>query len=135
MGMILAVNAGSSSLKFQLLQMPEETIVTKGLFERIRLPHSVLSYEVKGEKKRETLDIPDHGVAVKILLERLMGSRLLPSLDELDGIGQRVVHGGELFSHSVLIDDKVIEQIEEVSELAPLHNPANLIGIRAFRDV
>lgn len=135
MAKIMAINAGSSSLKFQLLEMPNEVVLTKGVVERIGLNDSIFTIEVNGEKKKETRDIADHSVAVKILLEKLTGFGIIESLNEIDGIGHRVVHGGEKFNDSVVITDEVIQGIEEVSELAPLHNPANLIGIRAFRDV
>ncbi|WP_175990687.1 acetate kinase [Bacillus sp. Marseille-Q1617] len=132
---IIAINAGSSSLKFQLFDMPEETVITKGLIERIGLDNAVFNISVNGEKKEEVTDIPDHEVAVKMLLEKLTGFGIIDSLDEIQGIGHRVVHGGEVFNESVLITDEVIEKIEELSDLAPLHNPANLTGIKAFRNV
>ncbi|WP_100373766.1 acetate kinase [Bacillus sp. FJAT-45037] len=135
MAKIIAINAGSSSLKFQLLTMPEEEVLTKGLVERIGLGDGVFTIEVNGEKHKETTDIPDHSVAVKILLEKLTGLNIISSLDEIDGIGHRVVHGGEKFNDSVLITDEVLAGIDEMSELAPLHNPANLVGIRAFKEV
>jgi acetate kinase len=132
---IIAINAGSSSLKFQLFDMPEESVITKGLIERIGLDNAVFNISVNGEKKEEITDIPDHEVAVKMLLEKLTGFGIIDSLNEIQGIGHRVVHGGELFNESVLITDEVIEKIEDLSDLAPLHNPANLTGIKAFRNV
>ncbi|ARK31723.1 acetate kinase [Halalkalibacter krulwichiae] len=135
MAKIIAINAGSSSLKFQLLNMPEETVVTKGLVERIGLGDGIFTIEVDGEKNKETLDIPDHAFAVKTLLDKLTGLGIIQSLEEIEGIGHRVVHGGEKFNDSVLITDEVLSGIEEVSELAPLHNPANVVGIKAFREV
>ncbi|MFC0473251.1 acetate kinase [Halalkalibacter kiskunsagensis] len=135
MANIIAINAGSSSLKFQLLNMPEETVITKGLVERIGLGDGVFTIEVEGEKNTDTLDIPDHAFAVKTLLDKLTGLGIIQSLDEIDGIGHRVVHGGEKFNDSVLITDEVLTGIEEVTELAPLHNPANLVGIKAFKEV
>ncbi|MGP4067470.1 acetate kinase [Halobacillus sp. B29] len=132
---ILAINAGSSSLKFQLIDMPEETVITKGLVERIGLEDAVFTIEVNDEKDKTVTDIPDHGEAVRILLDKLTSNGVINSLDEINGVGHRVVHGGERFSESVLITDQVIQEIEEVSDLAPLHNPANLTGIRAFREV
>ncbi len=130
---ILAVNAGSSSLKFQLIEMPEEKVLSKGLVERIGIADSVFTIEFDDKEDEETRDIPDHAVAVKLLLEKLTSFGVIKSLDEIDGIGHRVVHGGEKFNDSVVITNNVIEEIEEVSDLAPLHNPANLTGIRAFR--
>ncbi|WP_096202681.1 acetate kinase [Bacillus sp. FJAT-45350] len=135
MSKIIAINAGSSSLKFQLLEMPAETVLTKGVVERIGLGDGIFSIEVNGKKKKETFDIPDHAFAVKTLLEKLTNEGIIASLDEIEGIGHRVVHGGEKFNDSVLITDDVLTGIEEVSELAPLHNPANIVGIKAFKDV
>ncbi|MDR4935941.1 acetate kinase [Rossellomorea marisflavi] len=132
---VIAINAGSSSLKFQLFDMPEETVITKGLVERIGLKDSVFTISVNGEKNEEITDIPNHEVAVKMLLDKLTGFGIISSLDEIEGIGHRVVHGGEIFNESVLITDEVLEKIDELSELAPLHNPANLTGIQAFRNI
>ncbi|KSU64162.1 acetate kinase [[Bacillus] enclensis] len=115
--------------------MPEETVITKGLIERIGLDNAVFNISVNGEKKEEVTDIPDHEVAVKMLLDKLTGFGIIGSLDEIQGIGHRVVHGGEVFNESVLITDEVIEKIGELSDLAPLHNPANLTGIKAFKNV
>lgn len=133
MGMILAINAGSSSLKFQLLRMPAEVVVTKGVFDRIGFENAVFSIDVAGQKVTEAHTITNHSEAVQLLLERLTTLHILGSLTEVEGVGHRVVHGGEVFSESVLIDEKVIQKIEAVSELAPLHNPANLVGILAFK--
>lgn len=135
MSKIMAINAGSSSLKFQLLEMPEEAIVTKGIVERIGMNDAVFTIEVDGEKKKETTEIPDHSRAVEILLDKLTKYKIIHSLEEIDGIGHRVVHGGEKFNDSALITDEIEQGIEDVSELAPLHNPANLTGIRAFKTV
>lgn len=132
MAKIIAINAGSSSLKFQLFEMPTEEVITKGLIERIGLNDSIFNITVNGEKQQETLDIPNHEVAVKMLLDKLTTLGIIKSLDEINGVGHRVVHGGEIFHDSVLISDKVLEQIEGLSELAPLHNPANVTGIKAF---
>lgn len=132
---VIAINAGSSSLKFQLFDMPEETVITKGLIERIGLNDAVFNITVNDEKREEVTDIPNHEVAVKMLLEKLTGYGIINSLDEIDGIGHRVVHGGEVFNESVLITDEVVSKIEELSDLAPLHNPANLTGIKAFHNV
>lgn len=135
MAKIIAINAGSSSLKFQLFDMPSETVITKGLVERIGINDSIFTITVNGEKKSETTDIPDHSVAVRLLLEKLTNYGIIESLEEIDGIGHRVVHGGEAFNDSVVITDEVIKKLEELSELAPLHNPANITGIRAFKEV
>jgi acetate kinase len=135
MAKIIAINAGSSSLKFQLFEMPSEDVITKGLIERIGLNDSIFNITVNGEKQQETLDIPNHEVAVKMLLDKLTTTGIIKSLSEIIGVGHRVVHGGELFNDSVMITDKVLEQIDGLSELAPLHNPANVTGIKAFQSV
>ncbi|MCM3666048.1 acetate kinase [Mesobacillus subterraneus] len=135
MAKIIAINAGSSSLKFQLFEMPSEEVITKGIVERIGLKDSIFTISVNGEKIKEVSDIQDHEVAVKILLDKLTSLGIIQSLDEIEGIGHRVVHGGEEFNDSVLITEEVLNKIEELSELAPLHNPANLTGIRAFQQV
>lgn len=132
---ILAINAGSSSLKFQLLQMPEESLITKGLIERIGMNDAVFNLTVGEYDIKQTMHLDDHAQAVKALLNKLIEAEVIASFDEIDGIGHRVVHGGESFHESVLITDDVIADIEKVSELAPLHNPNNLIGIRAFRQL
>lgn len=135
MSKIIAINAGSSSLKFQLFEMPNEDVITKGLIERIGMDDSVFNITVKGEKQSVTTDIPNHDVAVKLLLSKLTDLGIIQSLDEIEGVGHRVVHGGEAFADSVLITEDVLNKIEELSELAPLHNPANLTGIKAFKNV
>lgn len=135
MAKIIAINAGSSSLKFQLFEMPSEEVITKGIVERIGIKDSIFTISVNGEKNKEVTDIPNHDVAVKILLDKLTSLGIIQSLDEIEGIGHRVVHGGEEFNDSVLITEEVLNKIEVLSELAPLHNPANLTGIRAFQQV
>ena len=135
MSKVMAINAGSSSLKFQLFEMPSEKVITKGLVERIGLKNSAFTLSVEGEEVSETVDIPNHEVAVGLLLKKLIDHRIIDSFEEIDGVGHRVVHGGEVFSDSVLITEDVIEEIEKLSELAPLHNPANITGIQAFRRI
>ncbi|MFE4810307.1 acetate/propionate family kinase [Peribacillus simplex] len=135
MSKIVAINAGSSSLKFQLFEMPCEKVITKGLVERIGLKNSAFTLSVEGEKISETMDIPNHEIAVGLLLKKLIDHRIIDSFEEIDGVGHRVVHGGEIFTDSVLITEDVIEEIEKLSELAPLHNPANITGIKAFRRI
>jgi acetate kinase len=135
MGKYLAINAGSSSLKFQLIEMPDETVITKGLVERIGLNDSIFTIEYQEKKDKETKDIADHSIAVKTLLEKLLSTGVIQSYEEIEAIGHRVVHGGERFSDSVLITDEVLKEIEDISDLAPLHNPANLVGIKAFREI
>jgi acetate kinase len=135
MSKIIAINAGSSSLKFQLFEMPSEEVLTAGLVERIGLDKGVFTILVNGEKVKEIIDIQDHSVAVKMLLTKLTHFGILDSLNEIEGIGHRVVHGGEIFNDSVLITDETLQKIEELSDLAPLHNPANVVGIKAFKEV
>ncbi|GAF14949.1 LOW QUALITY PROTEIN: acetate kinase [Bacillus sp. JCM 19045] len=135
MATIMAINAGSSSLKFQLLSMPEEKVITKGLVERIGMKDSVFTIEANNDEHVTTTDIANHADAVKLLLEQLTSLSIIASLDEIEGIGHRVVHGGEKFNDSILITDEVLAGIEEVTELAPLHNPANITGIKAFKEV
>ncbi|MGE7636293.1 acetate kinase [Peribacillus frigoritolerans] len=135
MSKVMAINAGSSSLKFQLFEMPSEKVITKGLVERIGLKNSAFTLSVEGENVSETVDIPNHEVAVGLLLKKLIDHRIIDSFEEINGVGHRVVHGGEVFSDSVLITEDVIEEIEKLSELAPLHNPANITGIQAFRRI
>ena len=130
---VIAVNAGSSSLKFQLLTMPEETVLVSGIVERIGMEKSVIKMKLNGDKLVELIDVKDHSVAVDLLLDKLIELKVVKSIDEIDGVGHRVVHGGEKFSDSVVITEEVIKAIEDVSDLAPLHNPANLTGIRAFQ--
>ena len=132
---VIAINAGSSSLKFKLFEMPNEEVLTAGLVERIGLDKGVFTILVNGEKVTEIIDIPDHAVAVKILLSKLTDLGIIQSLNEIEGIGHRVVHGGEKFNDSVFITEETLREIENLSELAPLHNPANIIGIKAFQEV
>ncbi len=131
----MAINAGSSSLKFQLFEMPSETVLTKGLVERIGLDNAVFTISVNGEKQTDITEIPDHAVAVKILVEKLLSQNIIQSYDEITGVGHRVVHGGEKFADSILITDETLAEIEALSDLAPLHNPANIVGIKAFQDI
>lgn len=131
--LVLAVNAGSSSLKFQLIEMPEEKLVCKGLIERIGLKGSKLTIDYDGRKFTDEKEINDHIQAVDIMLDNLIDLGIIRDINDIDGTGHRVVHGGELFPESALVTNEVEKQIESFTELAPLHNPANLMGIRAFR--
>ena len=131
---VIAVNAGSSSLKFQLLEMPKEKVVCSGIVERIGLKDSIFTIKYDNQRKVEIFNIETHKVAVDKLLSKLVDLNIVKSLEDIQGVGHRVVHGGEKFSDSIEITDEVIDAIDEVSELAPLHNPANLTGIRAFME-
>ena len=136
---ILVINAGSTSLKYQLIDSDSEKVLAKGLCERIGTDAEGgnLKYDSSktGEKKEKEIDLPDHGVALQAVIDVLISPEdgAISSLDEIDAVGHRVVHGGEFFDKSVLVTDEVIAQIEECSDLAPLHNPANLLGIRACK--
>lgn len=130
---LLSVNAGSSSLKFRLYEMPEEKLLMKGMFERIGLFGSRYSIRIGDEKISKDVPLKDHNEAVKILLDELINNRVISSLDEIEAVGNRVVHGGNKYSKSVEITDRVLMEIEEISDLAPLHNPAALKGIYAFK--
>lgn len=131
---LLSINAGSSSLKFRLYEMPAEDLIMKGTFERIGLEDSFYSTRYNGEKKEVNTTIKDHKEAVALLLKVLVDSGAVKSLDEIEAVGHRVVHGGNKYSRSVLVTDKVIAEIERISDLAPLHNPGALKGIYAFKE-
>ena len=133
MPIIVAINAGSSSLKFQLLDMPSEVVTAKGQIERIGLTDSTFTLKSDLGKTEIEQSIKDHSEAVNLLLDMLIEKGIVNSYDEIDGVGHRVVHGGEVFSDSVLITDEVLEKLETLSHLAPLHNPANLVGIKEFK--
>lgn len=135
MSKTIAINAGSSSLKWQLYNMPEEEVLASGLIERIGLKDSVSTVKFAGNKESETLDIHDHHQAVKILLDDLIRFEIIANYDEITGVGHRVVAGGEIFKESTIIGEKEILEIEALSALAPLHNPAHVAAIRAFEEV
>ena len=133
---ILVVNCGSSSLKFQLIDSETEEVAASGLCERIGLDGALI-YKVNGDKIKQEIDLPDHEVAIKKVLDTLLDKEIgvLTSLDEIGAIGHRMVHGGEKFSSSVIINEEIIKQIETCNDLAPIHNPANLLGVRACQEV
>lgn len=133
MAKIMAVNAGSSSLKFKLLELPEEKVITNGVVERIGLDDAIYSITVNGKKEKQVLAIKDHAVAVKLVLDDLVKRQIVKCLDEIEGVGHRVVQGGWYFKDSALVTDDVIKKIEKLSVLAPLHNPAHVVGIKAFQ--
>ena len=135
---ILVINCGSSSLKFQLIDSESEKVSAKGLCERIGIEGSQLVYSpVGGEKITTVTPMPDHTQAIKLVLQALTDGEtgVVKSLDEIGAVGHRIVHGGEKFAASTVITDEVIRAIEECNDLAPLHNPANLIGIAACREL
>jgi acetate kinase len=131
---ILVINCGSSSLKYQFIDMKDESVLAKGLVERIGIEGSVLKHEKTGmEKQTITAEMPNHEVALKLVMDALINDKhgVIKDFKEIDAVGHRVVHGGEDFANSVLIDDKVMKSIEDCIDLAPLHNPPNIIGIKA----
>lgn len=132
---IIAINAGSSSLKFQLLEMPEEKVIASGVVEKIGSEEAIFSMKFNGDKKEVVQSILNHSVAVNLLLEGLIENNIIKSIDEIQGVGHRVVQGGEVFKEAAVLDKVTIAAIDSLSPLAPLHNPAHLIGIREFKKV
>ncbi|MCM1162491.1 MAG: acetate kinase [Roseburia sp.] len=135
---ILVINCGSSSLKYQLINSNSEEVLAKGLCERIGIEGSAITHQPKdGEKKTEQAVMNNHTDAVKYVIEKLTDEQVgvVKSLDEIEAVGHRIVHGGEKFASSVVIDEQVLKAIEECNDLAPLHNPANLIGINSCKEI
>lgn len=134
---VLVVNCGSSSLKYQLINMDNEEVMAKGLVEKIGLPDSQLTHKWNGQKKEIKQSISDHQVAVKLVLDILTDAEcgVIKSMDAIDAVGHRVVHGGEEFAASTLITDEVMKALEKCSAMAPLHNPPNIIGINACKAI
>lgn len=132
---ILSVNAGSSSLKFQAYEMPEEVVLISGVIERIGIENSFYTIKINGEKIKKETEIKNHREAFEILVKELLENKIVSSLDEIKGIGNRVVQGGSYFDKTVVVDDDVIAKIDELSSLAPLHNPAAITGIKAAKEV
>ena len=132
---ILAVNAGSSSLKFQAYEMPEEIVLISGVIERIGIAGSFYTIKINGEKIKKEMEIKDHRQAFELVVKELLENNIVKSLDEIKGIGNRVVQGGSYFDKTVVVDDEVISKIDELSPLAPLHNPAAITGIKAAQEV
>ena len=129
---IISINAGSSSLKFSLINMDDESVIASGVFERIGIDGKYI-IKFNGEKYTEDGSLKSHVDAVNILLEKLIGLKIVNSLDEIEGVGHRVVQGKDVFDKSVIVDDEVMEKLESIKHFAPLHNPANMLGIEAFR--
>ncbi len=134
---ILVINSGSSSLKFQLLNMDDESVMAQGQVEKIGLPEGIFTIKAGGLKNKKEMAIPDHQVAMELVLNGLLETKEagLNSLDEIDAIGHRIVQGGDTFSKAVLVDDAVYDKIKEYGAMAPLHNPAHLKGIDACSKV
>ena len=129
---IMSVNAGSSSLKFSLFNMDQKEVIASGYFERVGLEGSFYTIKYNGDKIKEEVEMPNHTVAVEVMLDRLITLGIIKSLEEIDGIGHRIVHG-YTYDHSVIITDKVIEDIKSYADFAPLHNPAHILGIEACK--
>jgi len=131
---ILCVNAGSSSLKFQVYEMPEEKVLINGYVEKIGAEDSFWTIKINGEKIKRARYLKDHTEAAKVLIDELLENKVVESLDEIKGVGHRVLHGGEKYSDSVVITDEVIEDIVSLTKLGPLHHPGNLAGIKAMKE-
>ena len=132
---ILSVNAGSSSLKFKGFEMPEERVLISGTFERIGIGNSFYTIKINDQKVKHDVELKDHKQAFEILVDELLKNSIVSDLSEIKGIGHRVVQGGAFFDKTVVIDNDVIGKIDELSQLAPLHNPASIVGINAAREV
>ncbi|AWI03961.1 acetate/propionate family kinase [Clostridium drakei] len=134
---VLVINCGSSSLKYQLINMEDEKVLAKGLVERIGIEGSILTQKVNGEKYIIEQPMKDHKVAIKLVLDALVDKEhgVISSMSEISAVGHRVVHGGEKYAESVLINEDVMKALEECVKLAPLHNPPNIIGINACKEL
>lgn len=132
---IISINAGSSSLKFSLFNMDDEAVIASGLFERIGIEGSNYTIKFNGEKITQEVELATHVDAVNILLDKLTDLNIISSLDEINGVGHRIVQGKDIFTESVVVNDDVMEKLEAIKGFAPLHNPANMLGIEAFRKV
>ena len=130
---ILCVNAGSSSLKFQAYEMPEKKVLINGYVEKIGDPDCFWTIKINGEKKEKRKFLKDHTEAAEVLIQELLENNIVKSLDEIKGVGHRVLHGGEKYTDSCIITDEVVEDIESLTKLGPLHHPGNLAGIRAMQ--
>ncbi len=132
---ILSVNAGSSSLKFTGFEMPSEDVLISGVFERIGIDNSFYTIKVNGEKIKKEVELPTHKEAFEILIKELIDNNIVKSLDEIKGVGHRIVQGGAYFDKTEIATGDVVEKIDELSSLAPLHNPAAIVGIKAAKEV
>lgn len=132
---VLSINAGSSSLKFSLYKMPEEEMIINGYIQKIGQSDSFYYIKIDGKKNFFEKEIKDHDAAVLVIIDELKNFNIIKDISEISKVGHRVVHGGEEYSESVIINDHVLETIDKLSSLAPLHNPANLVGIKAFKHI
>ncbi|CAJ1185500.1 acetate kinase (acetokinase) [Companilactobacillus paralimentarius DSM 13238 = JCM 10415] len=135
MSKIMAVNSGSSTLKWKLYTVPDEKVIAKGMVDRLGLPDSVFEVQYNGKKISELGDIPDHTTAVNKMLDKLIELKIIKNYDEITGVGHRVVAGGSIFKDSVIVTPRVVQQIRNLSEFAPLHNPGQATGIEAFEKI
>ena len=133
MAKTMAINAGSSSLKFQLFEMPAETVIAKGQVERIGMSDAIFTLKFNGEKTELVQEIADHEAAINLLLEQLKAHEVIADLTEITGVGHRIVAGGEWFNKSVIVDDEALDKIERLAAYAPLHNASEALGIRVFQ--
>jgi len=134
MGKYLVINAGSSSLKFSLYEMPSEVLIVNGYFEKIGFSDSFWNIKMNDEKVGNSEYLSDHGDAVKIMIRELINNNIISSLDEICGVGHRVLHGGEIYSDSTLITDIVLDDIVDLTKLGPLHHPGEIAGIKAMME-
>lgn len=135
---VLVINCGSSSLKYQLIETESEKVLAKGLCERIGIDGSMITHQPgEGEKIKQEVDMPNHTVAVKLVIDALTDDNhgVIKDLKEIDAVGHRMVHGGEEFAGSVVITEEVLAAVESCNDLAPLHNPANIIGVRSCQEI
>ena len=135
MAKVMAVNCGSSSLKFKLYEMPEEKVITSGIVERIGHKDAIFTIKIDDEKVTKILEVQDHGVAVQLVMDALIEHKIISSYDEIKATGHRVVQGGPYFRHSALFNDDTYSKIESLIPLAPLHNKSHLVGYDAFKKV
>ena len=129
---VISVNAGSSSLKFRMFEMPEEKVLIKGVFERIGIDNSFYTIEFNSNKIKKEVELKNHEDAVKILMQELLDNNIISSLSELSGVSHRLVHGGDKYPNSCILNEEVIKEVESIKDLAPLHVPANLMCVKAF---
>ena len=128
---VLSINAGSSSLKFQAFDMPDETTLISGVFERIGMKESFYTIKINGEKIQKEVELKNHERAMELVMEELLENNIVSSLDEIKAIGHRIAQGGPYFDKTEEMTDENIKKVKELSSLAPLHNPAAINGIKA----
>ncbi|MDV3196038.1 MAG: acetate kinase [Candidatus Phytoplasma stylosanthis] len=132
---IISINSGSSSLKFTLLNMPSEEVIFNGSIEKIGYEDAIFNFSFEQKKTKQILLISDHNQAIKLLLDFMIKNKIVNSLEEIQGVGHRIVQGGELFEDSVILTDENIDKVESLNDLAPLHNFANVLGVRIFKQI